>query len=136
MQSNIEIEEGIIPLIATTPTANNMRRRRFNNITTTTINNDEYNDEPVYTTTSRQLDLSNDYNINNDEIAIREGMKRGYTQHKKKKERSLISILTLLLALLYTLAGHTTLIQHYNSLLYQCYPLQYPEYYPSTHNKI
>ena len=113
MQSNTEIEEGMIPknLIATTPTSNNMRRRRFHNITTTTaIDNDEYNDEPVYTTTSRQLDLSDGYNTNYDEIAMKEGMKSGYTQ-QKKKERSLISILTFLMALLYT-GGHTTLIQH------------------------
>ena len=114
MQSNNEIEEGIIPknLIIATPTSNNMRRRRFNNITTTTaIDNDEYNDEPVYTTTSRQLDLTDGYNINNnDDLAMR-GVK-----NKKKKERSLISILTFLIALLYTLhGGHTTLIQQLQS---------------------
>jgi len=118
MQSNTEIEEGIIPnnlIIATTPTSNNMRRRRFNNITATSIDNDEYNDEPVYSTTSRQLDLSDGYNNINDEIAMREGKKRGYTQHKKKKERSLISILTFLMALLYTLGGHTTIIKQLQS---------------------
>jgi len=113
MQSNT-VEEGIIPnnlIIATTPT-NNMRRRRFHNITSTIIDNDEYNDEPVYNTTSRQLDLTDGYNNINDDLAMIEGKKRGYNQlHKKKKERSLISILTFLMALLYTLGGHTTLIQ-------------------------
>ena len=117
MQSNNEIEEGIIIpknlIIATKPTANNMRRRRFNNITTTTTidDNGEYNDEPVYTTTSRQLDLTDGY-YNNDYDEIATG-KRGYTQpnNKKKKERSFISILTFLMALLYTLGGQTTIIQ-------------------------